>query len=144
MPFGLEPWLFWTLLSIVLFIVEIFTPGFFLACLGIGAALAVVPTLCDLSLAWQLAVFSFGSLLSLLFLRPLFNKPTDSYASGVDALMGRRLHLSEDLVEGAYTEVRIDGDVWRIVMHDGSAAESGTLVEVCGREGIVLQARRVH
>lgn len=144
MPFGLEPWLFWLLLAIALFIAEIFTPGFLVACLGIGALLAVVPAAFDLGLAWQLPVFSLGCLLSLWLLRPMFNKPKgQGYVSGVDALVGRTIRLSADIPEGGYVEVPIDGDVWRVSMRDGSAASKGALIRIVSYEGIILQAKEV-
>ena len=32
-------WLIWLLIAVIMFILEIFTPGFFAACLGIAAAI---------------------------------------------------------------------------------------------------------
>lgn len=144
MPFGLEPWLFWLLLAIALFIAEIFTPGFLVACLGVGALLAVVPAALGLGMAWQLLVFSLGCILSLWLLRPMFNKPKgQGYVSGVDALVGRTIRLHSDIPEGGYAEVPIDGDVWRISMRDASPVSKGTLVCIIGYEGIILQAKAV-
>lgn len=141
-PFGLEGWLFWLLLTIGLLIIEIFTPGFFFACLGLGALLAVVPALFDLDFAWQLALFSVGSLGSILFLRPIINKPRGQhYATGVEALIGREIRLSDPIPQDGYAEVRIDGDVWRVSLRDKGEAPKGTLIRIVGYEGIVLQAR---
>lgn len=141
MPFGLEPWLFWLLLGIALFICEIFTPGFFVACLALGALLAVVPAACDLSFAWQLALFSIGSLVSLLFLRPLMRPPKGKgYATGIDTLLGREIRLSEAIPQEGYTEVRIDGDVWRVSLKNKQGASRGALIRIVGYEGIVLLA----
>lgn len=145
MPFGLEPWLFWTLLSVVLFIAEIVTPGFFLACLGIGAGVAVIPSLFDLAFGWQLAAFSAGSLLAMIFLRPLMkSRPKDRYTSSVDRLIGKEIRLSQDLPAGSYSELPIDGDVWRVEMRDGSFVPAGSVIKICGREGIILLAELSH
>ncbi len=141
MLFGLDAWLFWMLLAIVLFIAELFTPSFFLACLGIGAAIAVIPSLLDLGLAWQLAFFSIGSLLSILFIRPLINKRKGQvYSSGIDGLVGKRLRLSTDIPTDGYTELPIDGDVWRVEMRDKSFCPKGTSILITGYNGIILQA----
>lgn len=145
MPFGLEPWLFWLLLSITLFICEIFTPGFFVSCLGLGALLAVIPAACDLGLAWQLALFSIGSLVSIIFLRPLLGPPKGGgYATGVDALLGREIRLSNPIPPEGYVEVHIDGDVWRVSLRDRQGADKGTLIRIVGYEGIILLARVVE
>lgn len=143
MPFGLEPWLFWSLLGVALFIVELVTPGFVVACFGIGALTAVLPAAFGLGLALQLAAFTLGSVLALVFLRPIVNyRPaSESYPIGLEALKGRELRLSYDIPEGGYAELPIDGDVWRVRMRDHSGASKGTLIIICGREGLVLLAR---
>lgn len=144
MLFGLDAWLFWTLLAIVLFIAELFTPTFFLACLGLGAGFALIPSVLGLGLAWQLAFFSIGSLLSIFFLRPLVNKPKGHmYVSGIDALVGRRIRLSSDIPTDSYSEIQIDGDVWRIEMEDKSFCPQKSLVLIVGYNGLVLQARPI-
>lgn len=142
-PFGLEPWLFWLLLSLGLFILELFTPGFFVACLGIGALTALLPSLIGLSFAWQLAFFSAGSLLSIYFLRPLLRTKDKRHATGVEALIGREVLLTEELPEHGRSEVRIDGDVWRIELRDKGAAPSGARLRIVGIKGIILQGELV-
>lgn len=143
MPFGLEPWLFWSLLGIALFILELVTPGFILACFGVGAVIAVLPAWLGLGLAWQLAVFSAGSFLMFYFLRPILRRKSeaDSYPIGLEALKGRKIRLPHEIPADSYAEIPIDGDVWRIRMKDNSGASKGTLIVICGREGLMLLAR---
>lgn len=141
-PFGLDAWLFWSLLGIALFILELMTPGFVLACFGVGALAAVLPALVDLGMPWQLAVFSLGSLLTFIFIRPIINrKPLiESYPIGLAALKGRKIRLSEDIPADGYIEVPIDGDVWRLRMNDRSLATKGSLVVILGISGTMLVA----
>lgn len=141
MPFNLDPWLFWTLFGIVLLIVELLTPGFFFACLAVGALLSVVPALLGLGIAWQLAVFSLGSIIAFIYLRPLFNKPRKQSArTGVDALVGREVVLSTAPDELCYAEVKIDGDIWRVKLEGTETASIGTRIIITGYEGNILKA----
>ena len=60
----------WLIAGILLFVFEIFTPGFFLACFGMGAFAAIIPAALGLSIVWQTVFFIVASLLSLFLLRP--------------------------------------------------------------------------
>ena len=62
---GIDAWLLWGLAAIALFILELFTPGFVLACFGIGAGFAVFPALVGLGLTWQLIFFAIGRSLTI-------------------------------------------------------------------------------
>lgn len=141
---NLDAWLLWTLGGITLFFLELLTPGFILACFGVGAFAAVIPALVGLGLAWQLIFFCIGSFASLYFLRPIMMKrpKAESYPIGLEALKGREIRLSQDLPAGEYIEVPIDGDVWRVRMKDGSGAKRGELIRICGRSGLTLFALR--
>lgn len=138
---GIDAWLLWGLAAIALFILELFTPGFVLACFGIGAGFAVFPALVGLGFTWQLIFFAIGSLLSIFFIRPrLLSRPkVETYPIGLEALKGREIRISEDIPEGEYIEVPIDGDVWRVKMKEGTA-KRGDLIRICGRSGLTLFA----
>ncbi|MFN6179061.1 MAG: NfeD family protein, partial [Flavobacteriales bacterium] len=64
-------WHWWAALALVLMIAEIFVPGFFLLCLGVGAAGASMVAALGLGSSAQLIAFSAFSLLSFFTIRPL-------------------------------------------------------------------------
>lgn len=94
-----------------------------------------------LGFTWQLIFFAIGSLLSIFFIRPrLLSRPkVETYPIGLEALKGREIRISEDIPEGEYIEVPIDGDVWRVKMKEGTA-KRGDLIRICGRSGLTLFA----
>ncbi len=140
-------WILWFLAGIALFILELMTAGFLLACFGIGALGGAVVAGIGLDIAWQLAAFSILSIGSIVFIRPslirLFSRSKGSSVPlGVQGLIGRKAYVRQ-LLEGDYAEVAIDGDVWRVRHEDGDRLTQGQQVVITGSEGIVLSVRQV-
>ena len=82
----LPVWQLWLLGALMLFALEIFTPGFILACFGVGALVAVPVTLLHGSWLVQVIAFCAGSLLALWLLQPLMCKwfATHDAKTGMD------------------------------------------------------------
>src|SRR2546422_1612475 len=67
----MEDWLLWFLLAIALFVGEMFTAGFWLACLAVGAAVAgVVGLIPGLGFVPQGVAFALSSIVSMAGFRP--------------------------------------------------------------------------
>lgn len=138
---SLSTWQMWLIAATALLILEIITPGFVLACFGLGCIGAMLTSLIGLGMAWQLAAFSLISVLSLFLLRPILMRRLEhrSINTGVNALIGRQIRLRQDIPrEAEYSELSIDGDVWRAREMSGAAIASGTMVEIVGIEGLIL------
>lgn len=146
--FSLSPWQWWLVASAGLFILEIFTPGFVLACFGAGALVAFPFALLGLGLVWQITFFAISSLLSLFFLRPLMVRLSANkkhLAIGADALIGRVVlvtHRVEPLREKG--RVAVDGDSWRATTIDGTDIETDTAVRIMSRESLILVVEKVE
>jgi len=67
----LPVWQLWLVAALILFALEVITPGFILACFGVGALLAIIPALFGGSWLIQAIFFGVGSLLALWLLKPL-------------------------------------------------------------------------
>lgn len=140
MIFGIEDWLFWFLLAVVLLTVEMaiaFT--FYAGAVVPGSLAASVVAALDGSLELQLIAFSVLSAASLLFLRPIVKRhlhpPDEAHRSNVQLMIGRRTIVLETVTvdEGL---ARIGEDIWsarstdeRVVLEPGDRAE---VVEVRG------------
>lgn len=134
----------WGIVAIVLFIAELITPGFVIACFGIGALGAVLPALFGLSIIWQVVAFSIFSLLALLLLRPFVQKISRNkkeVLTGADALIGRE-GVVTTTIEGRQGRVAIDGDAWKAISQTpNTIIPQGTTVVVVARESIILTVR---
>ncbi|MBP5260443.1 MAG: NfeD family protein [Paludibacteraceae bacterium] len=142
----MEPGYWWLIATILFVLFELVTSGFGVVCFAIGSLVAAVAAFAGGGFSWQIGLFSAGSLLSLVFVRPLMLKyltrDRDSVASNVDALTGRRCVVVETIDTGAGTGyVKIDGDVWKAVSADQSVIPAGTQVEVVRQDSIVLTVK---
>lgn len=143
----LSPVEMWLLLGVVLCALEVLTPGFILACFGVGAFVTVIPAWLGLDLLWQVLTFCLASLAALLLLRPFLrklNRGREKPKTGVDALLGRSVIVRERIAGGLQAGlVAIDGDVWQARSESGEAIEAGSTVEIVRQESLILFVRRV-
>ncbi len=129
-------WQIWLSIGLVLFALEVFTSGFVLGCLGIGAFLTVLFTLIvDTSLPYQLIIFAIGSLLSLVFIRPLVTRLYgEDVPMNIYSLVGKIAIVSKEFDPNTHIgRVKIDGDDWRALVEteeDASELSIGSPVSI--------------
>ncbi|MBM3433400.1 MAG: NfeD family protein [Bacteroidetes bacterium] len=131
-------WTIWLIAAAVLLLLEVFTPGFLLACLAVGAAGASAGAAFGWSIEIQLVLFSIFSGLSLWLLRPLLR--TWFAATGAktnhDALIGAVGRVESTVTTGHRGYVKIDGDSWAFEADRDYAA--ATKVRITHRDGNVV------
>ena len=124
-----EVWQVWLAAAMGLIILEVFVPGFVLACLGAGALAGAVAAALGWSLSVQLVCVALFSLLSFFFLRPVALRMSQSEGTrtGVDALVGRkcRVSMSFDPVTG-FGRCKVDGDDWRAQLSPRAQADDAS------------------
>lgn len=127
-------WHWWAAAALILFIAEIFVPGFWLVSLGIGCVGGSVAAGLNLSPEWQLAFFSAFALVSFFTVRPLLMKRMfkgGEVRTNVDALIGQRGRVSQDFEPGLRLgRVAVGGDDWRAESTEDRSLRTGDLVEV--------------
>lgn len=140
-------WLIWFLAAIALFVSEMFTAGFWLACLAVGAAVAgVVALVPGLGIVAQGVAFVLSSIASMAGLRPrlmhyLQLGPGSELRTGVDALLGKTAIVTERIGPGT-GRVKVDGEDWRGASSDSSVIEPGTPVMIVQVDGTTLMVER--
>lgn len=142
---NIEFW-YWLIIGAVLLTLEMFAPGAILMWFGFGAILTglVLWVMPDLSLGWQLLLFSASSILSLYAWRQskFFRDPPAAEPELNNRLLnhiGKRYVLNEPIVQGRGS-LRIGDSTWRV---RGADLPVGTKVEVVGVEGIILLVEAV-
>lgn len=133
----------WYAAAILLFVLEMITPGFVLANIALAALAAGIAAEFGGSLVWQLVVFAVVGLVSYFTVRPFLRRvlaSTDAQqASGVDAILGRVVIVTEMITsDGMQGRVQVDGDSWRAVSLRATELESGAHVRICGIESTIL------
>ena len=118
MELFLFQWHWWAAIAIVLFIAEIFVPGFFLFCLGVGCIGASVAAAITNEPTIQLLAFSGFTLLAFFTLRPVLMKrmwKDNDVRTNVDALVGVTGRVTQDFEPGLRLgRVAAAGDDWPI------------------------------
>jgi membrane protein implicated in regulation of membrane protease activity len=140
-------WHWWAGLALVLMIAEIFVPGFFLLCLGIGCAGASVIGALGFGPSVQLLVFSALSLVAFFTVRPLLMKRMwtgPDVKTNVDALVGQHGKVSQDFDPGLRLgRVAVGGDDWRAESVNDQPLRTGDLIKVVRVESNTLVVKPI-
>jgi inner membrane protein len=132
----------WWVAGLLLLALEAFFPGAVFLWMGVSALVTgTLSWLLPLPWQWELAVFSALSIVSFFAYKKLRPAPRPSDQPTLnrrgDAYLGRRLTLSEAIVNG-HGRVRMDDTQWRIA---GPDLPSGTQVEVVAVDGATLRVK---
>lgn len=140
---AMEEWQVWVLLGVIMFILEIFTPAFVAACLGIGFVFGGLASGIQLGFSLQLVFFSVGTAASFFFVRPFIlkvgYKGVEKVKTNADRLIGKIGLVTETIDASKETGyVRIDGDHWKAVSANNEIIEVGSRVEISERDSIIV------
>src|SRR6266508_3728345 len=115
----MEDWLIWFVSAVVLVVVEMFTTGFWMACLAVGCVAAGLVGLVPFAgVTLQTMAFAATSLASMIGLR-----------TGVDALLGKTGVVLERIGPRSHQgRVKVEGEDWRGASLDDTVLEPGTRV----------------
>ena len=137
----------WLVFAVLMFIIEVFTPGFVAACIGIGAVFGGVASALALDLTWQITGFITGLLLSFLIVRPLalkyLYKPTRHTATNVDALIGKQGVVLQGIKKDSSGRVKVGGNDWMAVSRDGQEIPVQSRVEILTVEGAKVIVKKI-
>ncbi len=135
-------WHWWAGAALVLMIAEMFVPGFFLLCLGIGCLGGSLAAGLGASSAIQLLAFSVLALVSFFTVRPVLMKQfwkDGEVKTNMDALVGQKGRVTQDFDPGLRLgRVSAGGDDWRAECISEHPLHVGDLIEVVRVESNTL------
>ena len=144
----MEIWHIWVIIALIFVIVEIFTSGFAVMCISIGALFGAIASALDWEFKWQILVFAIGTIVALLTLRPLvyklfYNKSRD-VKTNAEALIGRRA-ITTERIEGELHpgRVKVDGDEWKAISLEAEPIEVGEAVEITTLNSIIVTVKKL-
>ena len=128
---------------------EIFIPSFVLFNFGIGAVIGSFAAGLNLSLEWQIVLFSSGTLMSFFLVRPAMKKfaykRTEGFKTNMEAMVGRQATVSEEISnENNRGRVSLDGDIWQARSQNNEIIAQGTLVEIVQLNSIILIVKKIN
>ena len=131
-----DPWMIWITIGVICMIIEIFTPGFLFLSFGLGAIITGLITLTHIPLWAQLVVFIVISIILFLNLRKLSVKLTkETIPTNVDALMGKKGFVTEQIPEAGKGYVKIGGETWSAISQDETMIEVNQKIVVKNIDG---------
>ena len=140
-------WHWWMYIAVLFFIIEVFTPGFILACLGLGSLVAAITAYMGYNIDAQFISFSVSTLISLFLIRPLLYKKgekQDKIKTNTEALIGRVGSVSETIVNSSKSgRVLIDGDQWKALSHNNQIIELNAQVEVISIDSTIITVKKI-
>ncbi len=148
----MEIWIVWIIVAAVLVIVEVLSQMVWTLCLAVGCAGALIASLFGVDLAWQIIVLAVTSVIAYLVMMPWFKrwheesaaKEGRDFRTGMDALLGRRATVVNEIKPGELGRARIDGDCWQVKAPGvPDTIKHGEEVVVNGYDSIILTVERI-
>lgn len=146
----LDPALYWLIIGVMLFLLEMALPGFILFFFAAGALLtALLAWLTPIPIAWQLGVFIFASLACLFSLRDIIQRrflapppeEGDTDEDSVLAVPGDKGVVSATIAPPAEGRLKYSGTTWRATADE--RIEEGEIVSVVRQKGLVIHVEKV-
>ena len=132
-------WQIWLIASGVFFIIEIFTVGFLIFWLGIGALFAMLISFLTNNIIIQTTVFVISSGLLIFATKPLVNKITkkEVIPTNVYSIVGKKGIVIEDIDWSTGTgQIKSEGEIWSAKTNEQINIPKGTEVEIESIDGV--------
>lgn len=145
----MEMWIIWLIVAAALVITEVLTQMIWTLCLAIGCIGALVASLFGASIVWQIVIMAIVSVVAFVWLIPVFKrwheesnrKERRDDRTGMDALLGRKAIVTEEIRPGQLGRARIDGDNWQVKSSVDETIKNGSEVVVTSYDSIILHVK---
>lgn len=132
-------WQIWLIASGIFFIVEIFTVGFLIFWLGVGALFAMIVSFFTQNIILQTTVFVISSGLLIFATRSLADKivKKDTVPTNVYSIVGKKAIVIEDIDWATGKgQIKSEGEIWSAKTKEQLNIPKGTEVEIESIEGV--------
>ena len=145
---NIETYQIWIIISILLFIIEIFAPTFLAISVAIGCLSSGIVAYFGFDIKIQLIAFSIGTLISFFGVRPImlkyFHKNSDNVKTNTDALVGRTGRVINTIDNSKNQgRIMIDGDNWRAEAENNEIINEGDQIEVIKVNSTILIVKQI-
>lgn len=147
---SIHPALYWLIIGVMLFLLELALPGFILFFFALGAlTTSLIAFFFPVGVAWQLGLFMAASLVTLFSLREViqkrfFTEVPEHKENDTDQVLvasGERGVVSTAIVPPGEGRIKCSGSSWRATADE--KIEEGEIVAVVRQKGLVIHVERV-
>lgn len=132
-------WYIWLIIAGIFLIFEIFTAGFLLFWLSIGALITMIVSFFTSNIAIQTAVFVVASTILIFATKPFVKKfaKTKTVKTNAFSIVGQNGIVIKDIDSiNSKGQIKVDGEVWSAVGKNDVNIEKGTEVEIVEIKGV--------
>ena len=133
--------IFWTILTIAFILIEASTAYLVSIWFAAGAFAALISSLFEINIIWQIISFIAATTILLFATKPLVKKlrKTNFEKTNIDAIIGKTAVVIESIADNNSTgSVRLDGKLWSARSKSGEDISEGTIVTVEEISGVKL------
>ncbi|HEW92704.1 MAG TPA: NfeD family protein [Thermotogaceae bacterium] len=130
----------WVILGVILTVIEIVTPTFFIFWFGLGAFAASVLAYFDFSILFQTVTFVLVSGILVALTRPFAKKFVGSSEKeiNVDEIIGQVGRVTKEIKPGSFGIVKVGSEEWRAVSNFEGVIRKDSRVKILKLEGTTL------
>lgn len=142
----ISPWMLFAIVAVVCLIAELTTGTFYILCFAFGAIITMLFSFVNIDIKILAIIFSISSVACVCFIRPLllrFEDKKKAVKMNVDAIIGAKGIVSEEIPEYGYGRVKAGGDDWKAQCENGVKLAVGTRIEVIGRDSLILTVKEI-
>lgn len=118
----MEPWIIWIIAAAALLIIEILSQMVWTLCLSAGSLAGMTAALAGADPLWQAVAMAVTAVATYIVIIPWYRRWHESVIArsghqsrtGMDALLGRRATVTQEIKPGELGRARIDGDSWQV------------------------------
>lgn len=141
-------WQFWLIVAGIFFIGEIFTAGFLIFWVGVGAILAMISSFFIDNLVIQTTIFVLSSGLLLFLTRPFIEKyvrpDQDNTVTNAKSIIGKKAIVLEDIDPiKSVGLVKVGKEVWSATSETHELISKDTRVEITDINGVKVVVKTV-
>lgn len=140
----MEYWQLWCLISIIFFIVEMFTPVNFFLNLGLACLISALVAYIGASFTVQVILFAVFGALFLIFLRPflVYKKKGEQDEEFDEKYKGKTAVVTEKITSES-GRIAIYGETWQAKTENGEEIEEGSQVKIVKIDSIVMYVEKI-
>lgn len=140
---NMSAWIIWLIVAAALLVIEVFSQSIWALSLSVGCIAASVLSVYVESAALQGICVAIVALVAWLSLAPLIKymkaRTSHKARTGMDALLGRRAIVTEEIRPDKLGRARIDGDYWQVsAPGTDHVINHGSQVVVTSYDSIIL------
>ena len=136
----------WIIASLIFAFIEVMAPSMFFLHLAVGAIITAIVAYFGANLTTQIAVFITISLISLLFVRPIFMKKKEQKTELEEQYVGKTAEVIEEIgADGANKigKIKIYDETWNAMCADNCVIKAGEFVKITKIDSLTMCVEKI-